>query len=147
MDIPHRGPQWFESIRQQAIALRGNDRNLFTTHFDANMSHRTAWVERFGVSWINDQIHFANWNAAKIAGIPSVRVNDWAKANGVQITRNYQRVDREGGLMALDGGLPGIARDQLMVLPPNEWEKYRPELVYENWAEKTLAAEQESVRR
>jgi hypothetical protein len=78
---------------------------------------------------------------------PPVRIGDWAKANAVEIPKNYQREDREGGLMALGGALPGIAREQLMALPAEDWEKLRSELTYESWAEKTLAAEQAAARR
>jgi len=116
MDIPHRGPEWFADLRERAIALRKTDRNLFTTHVDATMGHRPAWVERAGVLWLNDQIHFANWNTSAIAEMPVTRIGDWAKANGVEIPTNYQRNDREAGLMALGGALPRIERDQLMVL-------------------------------
>jgi len=147
MDIPHHGPEWFASIRAQAIALRGSDRNLFTTHVDAAKGHRTAWVERPAVEWLNEQIHFANWTAATIAAMPAVRIGDWAKANGVEFSKNYEREDREGGLMALGGALPGVAREQLKALPAGDWEKLRSELTYESWAEKTLAAEQAAVRR
>jgi dienelactone hydrolase len=141
MDIPHRGPEWFASLKAQAIALRKTDRNIFTTHVDAGKGHRPAWVERAGVLWLNEQIHFANWNAATIANRPEIRIGEWAKANGVWIPTNYQRNDREGGLMALGGALPGIERDRLMVLPESDWEKLRTQLTYESWADKTLAAE------
>ncbi len=147
MDIPHHGPEWFDRVRQQAIGLRGSDRNMFTTHVDEGRGHRPAWVERAGVEWINEQIHFANWTAATIADLAPVRIGDWAKANAVEIPKNYQREDREGGLMALGGALPGIARERLMVLPAGDWEKLRSELTYESWAEKTLAAEQAEARR
>jgi len=146
MDIPHRGPEWFEGLRQQAIALRKSDRNLFTTHVDAGEGHRPAWVERAGVLWLNQQIHFANWNAAAIASRPAIRIGDWAKANSVEIPVNYQRPDREGGLMALGGALPAIQREQLMALPAGDWEKLRAQLTYESWAEKTLAAERAAAR-
>jgi len=147
MDITHRGPEWFASIKAQAIALRKTDRNIFTTHFDPALGHRPAWVERTGVLWINDQIHFANWNAAMIAGLTPLRIGDWAKANGVEFPKNYQREDREGGLMALGGALPRVERDQLMVLSASDWNKLRSELTYESWAEKTLAAEQAALKQ
>ena len=70
MDIPHRPPEWFAALRAQAIALNGGDRTMFTTHVDPGMSHRTAWVERPGVTWLNQQLHFANWSAADIAKMP-----------------------------------------------------------------------------
>jgi dienelactone hydrolase len=147
MDIPHHGPEWFAGLREQARALRNSDRNLFTTHVDQDRSHRPAWVERAGVLWLDEQIHFANWDAAQIAAMPAVRIGDWAKTNGVPVSKNFQREDREGGLMALGEAVPGVARDQLMVLPAGDWEKHRTELVYESWAEKTLAAEKAGAKK
>ena len=147
MDIPHRGPEWFDRLREQAIALRPSDRNLFTTHFDAGRGHRPAWVERPGVLWLNEQIHFANRKASAIAKMPTTRIGDWALAHGVEIPKNYQREDREGGLLALGKSIPGIARDQLMVLPASDWEQLEPELTYESWAERTLAAERAASGR
>jgi dienelactone hydrolase len=146
MDIPHRGPEWFEGLREQAIALRGSDKNMFTTHVDANMGHRPAWVERTGFLWLSEQIHFANWSSAEISARPAVKVGEWAAANGVAIAKNYQRDDREGGLMGLGGDLPGIERDQLMVLPESEWERHKTELTYEGWAAKTMSAEKAGSR-
>ncbi len=149
MDIPHRGPEWFEAMRAQAVALDkangGTAANMFTTHVDAGKSHRTAWVERYGVEWLNEQIHFANWSAATIAREPTTHVSEWIKADHVDISDGYLREDREGGLMALGTGFPGIAREQLNVLPAEEWSKLEDQLTYESWAAKTLEAERESV--
>lgn len=136
MDIPHRTPEWFAAIRAQAVALHGSDQNMFTTHVDPGKSHRTAWVERPGVEWLNQQIHFALWTPAQIASMPTTHVSTWAAANNVDITKNYLREDREGGLDALGTGLPGIPREDLMVLPAAEWDKLKDQLTYESWAAK-----------
>jgi dienelactone hydrolase len=146
MDIPHRGPEWFASIRAQAVALRGTDANMFTTHVDPGKSHRTAWVERPGVAWLNDQIHFANWTSSQIATMPTTHISEWANANHVDITKSYMAETREGGLIALGTSLPGIKREDLMVLPDADWQKLKDELTYESWAEKTMVAERQAVR-
>jgi pimeloyl-ACP methyl ester carboxylesterase len=142
MDIPHRGPDWFAAIRAQAIALRGTGKDMFTTHVDPGKSHRTAWVERPGVTWLNEQLHFPNWTAATIATEPTTHISEWAAANNVDITKNYLAETREGGLYALGTNLPGLARQSLTVLPEATWQALKPQLTYESWAEKTLAAEQ-----
>jgi dienelactone hydrolase len=142
MDIPHRPPSWFADLRAQAVALHGSEKNMFTTHVDAGMSHRTAWVERPGVAWLNEQIHFANWTGADIAKMPTTHISEWAHANNVDITPNYMKENREGGLIALGTGFPGIAREQLMALPADEWEREKDVLTYEAWKAKTMAAEQ-----
>lgn len=115
--------EWFNSIRDRAIALRGTDRNIFTAIRYPGISHRTSWVDRDGVGWLGRQIHFANWAVADIASEPTTHVSTWARANGVDITPNYIREDREGGLDALGSGFPGIKREDLMVLPPARWEQ------------------------
>jgi hypothetical protein len=145
MDIPHRTPEWFAALREQAVTLDkangGNAANMFTTHVDAEKSHRTAWVERYGVNWLNDQIHFANWSSADIAKMPTTHILDWMTANNVDITKGYVREDRETGLIALGTGYPGLTREQLTVLPAADWQKLKAGLTYESWAEKTMAAE------
>ncbi len=141
MDMEHHPAHWFETVRQRAIALRGTDKNMFTTILYPGISHRTSWVDRDGVAWLEQQIHFANWNASEIQKMPTTHVSTWAKANGVDIAPNYIREDREGGLDALGTDLPGIKREDLMVLPTADWEKMKDRLTYEAWAEKTLAVE------
>jgi hypothetical protein len=142
MDMAHHPPAWFDSVRARAIALRGTDANIFTTILYPGVSHRTSWVTRDGVAWLNQQIHFANWNAATIASAPTTHISTWARANNVDITPSYIREDREGGLDALGTGLPGIPREDLMVLPHSEWEKNKDRLTYDAWAQKTMAAQQ-----
>jgi hypothetical protein len=142
MDMAHHPPAWFDSVRARAIALRGTDANIFTTILYPGVSHRTSWVTRDGVTWLNQQIHFANWNAATIASTPITHISTWAHAHNVDIAPNYIREDREGGLDALGTGLPGIPREDLMVLPPSEWERSKDRLIYEAWAQKTMAAQQ-----
>jgi hypothetical protein len=145
MDIPHRPPQWFAAMHEQAAALlKANGvstANLFTTHVDDGKSHRTAWVERTAVEWLNDQLHFANWTAADIQKMPTTHIATWITAQNIpwSITNGYMREDREGGLDALGTGFPGIQRDQMTVLPEADWERLKGELVYESWAEKVKA--------
>jgi len=146
MDMAHHPPAWFESVRQRAIALRGTDKNIFTTILYPGVSHRTSWVDRDGVAWLEQQIHFANWNAGEIAKMPTTHISDWAKANDVDITKNYIREDREGGLDALGTGFPGIKRNDLMVLPDADWQSMKDRLTYEAWEAKTLAAEQSETK-
>ncbi|ADW70293.1 alpha/beta hydrolase family protein [Granulicella tundricola] len=138
MDIPHRGPDWFVQIRAKAVALGGPEKTMFTTHVDAGMSHRTAWVERPAVEWLNEQIRFGSWTAAEIAAMPTTHVSEWITAGNVDISKGYIREDREGGLQALGTGFPGLQRPQLTVLPDADWERLKGRLTYEAWAEKTM---------
>ena len=147
MDIPHRTPEWFANLRAQAVALHGGEQNMFTTHVDPGKSHRTAWVERPGVTWLNQQIHFAIWTPAEIAAMPTTHVSTWALANNVDITKNYIAENREGGLDALGTGLPGIQREDLMVLPQADWERLKDQLTYEAWAAKMKDEEAKAAEK
>jgi hypothetical protein len=146
MDMEHHPPAWFDSVRVRVIALRGTDKNVFTTILYPGISHRTSWVNRDGVEWLNQQLHFPNWTTAQIASAPTTHISTWAKANNVDIAPNYIREDREGGLDALGTNLPGLTREQLTVLPDPEWQKLKDRLTYEAWARKTMAAEQEMAK-
>ena len=147
MDIPHHDATWFAGIRERAIAVRGTDKNMFTTVFYPGINHRTSWVNRDGVEWLNQQLHFANWSVSQIAAMPVTHVSTWAKANDVDITKSYIQEIREGGLDALGTGFPGIKRQDLMVLPDKDWQAMKDRLTYEAWAEKAMAAEAQAARR
>jgi dienelactone hydrolase len=142
MDMANHPPEWFATVRARATALRGTDQNMFTVILYPRISHRTSWVDRDGVTWLNQQIHFANWTAAQIASAPTTHVSTWAKANNVDITPNYIREDREGGLDALGTGLPGLTRKDLTALSDADWQANKDRLTYEAWAQKTIAAQQ-----
>ena len=142
MDIPHHGTDWFAQIRAKAAALDQangvSDHDLFTTHVDAGMSHRTAWVERTGVEWLNNTLHFQIWTPAQIQTMPVTHVSTWIAANHVDISKGYLREDREGGLDALGTGFPGLTHEQLSVLPDADWTALKDRLTYESWAQKTI---------
>lgn len=141
MDIPHHLQDWFDKVRARAIAVRGTDANMFTTVFYPGVSHRPSWENRDGVEWLNQQIHFSIWTEKEIEAMPTTHISSWAKANNVDITASYMREDREGGIDALGTGLPGIKREDLMVLPEADWLAMKDQLTYEAWAAKTAAAE------
>jgi hypothetical protein len=71
----------------------------------------------------------------------TLKVAAWAKANDVTVGTSEMREEREGGVDALDVGLPNIPRDQLMVLPDADWVAMKDQLTYEAWAAKAAAAE------
>lgn len=141
MDIPHHDAAWFAGVRERAIAVLGTDRNMFTTVFYPGIDHRTSWVDRDGVEWLNRQIHFANWTEKEIVTAPVTHVSAWARASDVDIAKSFMREDREGGLDALGTGFPGIKREDLMVLPDKDWLAMKDRLTYEAWAAKAMTAE------
>lgn len=141
VDIPHHGPDFFRDLRKRVLALHGSPKNIFETVFYSGISHRTSWVDRDGVLWLNKQLHFANWSEADIKKAPLTHISEWARANNVDITKAYIQENREGGLMAVGSGIPAIQRADLMVLSEEQWQQQKNTLTYEAWAEKTLAAE------
>ena len=141
MDIQHHPQAWFDEAKARAIAVRGTDKDMFTTVFYPGISHRPSWENRDGVEWLEKNIHFAIWTEKEIETAPVTHVSAWAKANGVDIAPNYMRENREGGIDALGTGFPGIKREDLMVLPEADWAAMKNQLTYEGWAAKARAAE------
>jgi hypothetical protein len=133
--------QWFDDLRNRAAELRGTHEGLFTAIRYPGISHRTSWVNLDGMLWLNYQLHFALWNDASIRAAGTTHISSWIAANHVAISPNYLREDREGGLDAVGTGFPGIARNDLIVFPPDEWKANQDRLTYEAWAHKTQKAE------
>lgn len=141
MKMADHPPAWFANVRGRAIALNGNDRNMFTTVLYPGISHRTSWVDLDGMLWLNHQLHFALWNDAAIRAAGTTHISTWIQANHVDIAPAYFREDREGGLDAVGQGFPGILRETLMVLPEDEWRRENDVLLYDSWAAKTRTME------
>jgi dienelactone hydrolase len=141
MDIPHHEQPWFDEVKARAIAVRGSDKDMFTTVFYPGASHRPSWENRDAAEWLEKNIHFGIWTEQQIEALPTVKVSDWAKANNVTVGTSEMREEREGGVDALDVGLPNIKREDLMVLPDADWVAMKDQLTYEAWAAKAMAAE------
>ncbi len=138
MDIPHHGPDWFAGMRRQTIAMHGSEKNVFTTVFYPDVAHRPSWVDRDGFLWLDDQLHFTNWTRAQIEAMPLTHISEWITANNVFIAKNYMREISEGGIMAVGDDVPGVKREDLMVLPDADWQRLKDRLVYDAWAEKIM---------
>lgn len=141
MRMSEHTPSWFAAVKRRAARLRGSEDGLFTTILYSGISHRTSWVDLDGVLWLNREIHFSNWNDDDIRRAGTTHISEWIRAHGVDISPNYIREDREGGLNAVGQGFPGIARKNLMVLPDDEWKCQEDLLTYEGWAKRTKALE------
>jgi dienelactone hydrolase len=151
MDIAHHPPEWFDQQRARALALVGPSspaaKNLFTTIVYPGISHRPSWVDRKGVAWLDEQLHFPLMSAEEIASAPTTHIGDWVKAQHVDVPKNFDRADREAGLDALDTGFPGIPRADLMALPDADWRRLEDRLTYTAWAAKTKTAEAEAATK
>jgi dienelactone hydrolase len=146
MDIPHHLQPWFDEVRARAIAVRGTDKDMFTTVFYPGVSHRPSWENRDAAEWLAKNIRFGIWSEQQIETMPTVKVSAWAKANNVTVGTSEMREEREGGVDALDLGLPNIKREDLMVLPEADWNAMKDQLTYEAWAAKAAAAEAASAK-
>ncbi len=141
MDIPHHEQPWFDAVRARATAVLGTDKNMFTTVFYPAVSHRPSWENRDAAEWLEQTIHFGIWTEQEIEAMPTVKVSAWAEQNKVTVGTSEMREEREGGVDALDAGLPNIQREDLMVLPDADWMAMKDRLTYEAWAAKASAAE------
>jgi dienelactone hydrolase len=145
MDMAHHPPAWFDMVRARALALIGPSspaaKNIFATVLYPGISHRTSWVDRKGVVWLDRQLHFPLTTPERIATEPTTHIADWVKANHVYLAESYAVEDREAGLDALGTNLPGIQREDLMALPQADWQRLKDRLTYTAWAQKTKAAE------
>jgi hypothetical protein len=132
-------------VRARAAQIRGElGGGLFETILYPGISHRTSWVDQDGMLWLNRQLHFALWDDAAIRSAGTTHISDWIRENHVDISPNYIREDREGGLDAVGRGFPGIPRASLMVLPDTVWEQQKQELIYDSWAAKARALERKN---
>ena len=46
---------WFDEVRARAIAVRGTDKDMFTTVFYPGVSHRPSWENRDAAEWLDDE--------------------------------------------------------------------------------------------
>ena len=139
VDVPHRGPEWFEQVRAKAMALGGAEKTMFTSRVDDGMGHRTAWLERPGVEWLEREIHFDDWKGFTgndLGRTPVTKVSQWVRGSGGEFEGDAGREDREGGVMAVGQGIAGVRRKELMVMPAGDWEKEKGRLTYEGWLER-----------
>ncbi|WP_263416893.1 alpha/beta hydrolase family protein [Terriglobus albidus] len=134
MKMSDHPPAWFAATRERAARLMGTEDGLFTTVLYPGISHRTSWVNLDGMLWLNRQLHFAFWDEAGIRAAGTTHISEWIQKNNVEISKNYIREDREGGLDAVGTGFPGIPRADLMVLSEEEWKREQKQLLYESWA-------------
>lgn len=145
--IPTHGPDFFADLRKRTMAMNGSEKNVFTTYFDEGASHRPAWVTKIAAKWLDDNLHFAHWKSDKIAGLPAIRIGDWAAKNGVELNKSALREDRDAGLVAIDTGVPKLTPEQLSVMPMEEWQRHREEFVYSVWARDAIAEAQKTGSR
>ncbi len=138
VDIPHHLEPYFEDLRKRVEAITGRPKNIFQTYFIPNVSHRPNWVTRPAALWLKNNLGLPNWTTQQIERMPETHISQWAKQNNVTMDKGYIQEDREGGVMALGTGVPNLTREQLTVVPMEQWENNKDRYVYSAWVQRTL---------
>lgn len=138
--IPTHGPEFFSALKQRGIALNGNEKGVFDTYFDHGASHRPSWMTPRAADWLNRELAFPNWRAKRISSLPTTKIATWAAETHASMTKNYDRDDRDFGILALAADVPALTAEQLDVLPRADWEQHKAEFVYSSWVERAVDA-------
>ena len=138
--IPTHGEPFFQNLHRRTARLHGGTDGIFDFRLVPDVSHRPFFVTTGVALWLERHLDFPNWTAADIEKMPTTHISRWAQAHGVSLDRGYASEDREGGTPALGEGVPGLSRDDLSVFSPDEWERDKPQLIYESWVDKARAA-------
>jgi len=143
-NITNTQEPFFDNLRNRVSALfpaaSSKQNNIFTYGFTpAPASHRPYFITKPAVLWLNKQIRFPNWSEAQIIAMPETHIMNWAEQTGYPIDRLYATEVREGGTMAIGTDIPAIARDQLDVFTPTEWEAMKDLYIFDAWLKKIRA--------
>lgn len=133
VNMPKTQDAFFEDLRGRVSRLRGSEAGTFEFGFTPAGSHRPYWLTKPVVEWLGRQLAVPKWNAAAIPGLPETRISEWSLRTGYAMDKLYATEEREGGTLAVGADVPGIARDQLSVFTPAEWEEAKRELVFDAW--------------
>ncbi|MEO8736870.1 MAG: prolyl oligopeptidase family serine peptidase, partial [Edaphobacter sp.] len=138
---PHHLQPFFADLRTRVAALTGTRTNLLESRFIANAGHRPNWVTRQAALWMQRQMQFPNWSAAKINALSQIRISTWADRTGAHINEGYAAKDREGGMMALAADVPNISWDSLQAVPEVTWKQEKERFIWDAWARHALTAD------
>jgi hypothetical protein len=138
----HSFEPFFDDVRNRTAALSGTRSGLFETFWIPDAGHRPNFVTRPAALWLENQLHFPNWTTASIQAMPEVHISEWAARTGAHVGAGFATELGEGGVRALDAGVPAIPREQLQAVPDAEWQQRKSDFVYEAWVERARAASQ-----
>ena len=140
VDIPHHEQDFFDALRQRVIAVNGSSTSVFETSFDPGASHRPNWMTPVPAAWLNQQLHFPDWQADKVAKLPTEPMHTWAETVGYPLGKSSGRPDRDGGLQVIIADVPLLTQDQLNIFNAEDWQKHKQDFVYSTWVTRALAA-------
>lgn len=133
VNIPNHGEDFFHYLRARTVRLLGNGVRPFDTGFDPNASHRPFFVTRPVARWLHKHLRFPAWTRENVETMPETHIATWAETNDVEMDRYYATEEREGGTMALGGGVPGIPREDLHVYADDKWAALKGRLTHQAW--------------
>lgn len=143
VNIPTHGEAFFHDMQERASKLLGPDgKKAFTYSFTPEGGHRPYFVTRPVAEWLNQQLHFPNWNAISHS---ETHISEWAAANNVPMDKMYADEHREGGTIALGSHIPYISHDKLNVLTESEWQTQKDKFTLETWLERVRQASSSSA--
>jgi dienelactone hydrolase len=131
---------FFVDLRDRTAAITGTRVGLFETYWIEGAGHRPNFVTRPGALWLQGQLHFPNWTEVSIRAMGEVHISEWAGQAGVQAGGPLGNEVAEGGVRALDAGVPHLTREQLQALPAAEWERQKGDFVWESLVTRAKAA-------
>jgi dienelactone hydrolase len=137
---PNTQEPFFEDLRSRTAAISGTRSGLFETFWIPGAGHRPNFVTRPAALWLERQMHFPNWTEASINSMKEVHISEWAAQTGAHIGKTFATEASEGGVRALDAGVPNLSREQLQAVPTSEWEQHKSDYVWESWVEHARAA-------
>jgi dienelactone hydrolase len=138
----HSDEAFFETLRNRTAAVSGTRTNLFQTAWVEGAGHRPNFVTRPGALWLQSQLHFPNWTEASIRAMGEVHISEWAAKDTNHPGATFSSELGEGGVRALDTGVPYLSRDLIQAVPDAEWEQHKADFIYESWVERARAASQ-----
>jgi hypothetical protein len=123
--IPTHGEAFFHDLRRRTAALAGSNDTVFDYRLVPDISHRPFFLTRDVARWLEDKLDFEK--------LSTTHISEWAAANNVAMDRLYATEDREGGTQAIGLNVPALSRTQLSALSDEEWQKRKPDFIYESW--------------
>jgi dienelactone hydrolase len=138
-ETPRKDPNEMQKTRKRTIEFRGSSNNIFDVNaLEKGAVHRPYFVNRDVALWIHHQMQFPNWTEAQILSMPETYIRDWAKKENVAMDPDYMTEGLEAGMHALGDNVPGLTREQLSVLPREQWEKEKNNMTLDAWVQNTL---------
>src|SRR5690606_23099830 len=71
------GEPFFRDLQRRTAEVRGNEKGIFEFGFEQGASHRTFFVTRPVMLWLERTLDFPNWSEADIQAMPETHIGTW----------------------------------------------------------------------